>query len=107
MDLGWDGSGQGGMDGLMKGQMVVEWEIDRQTAKVILRQPKNTPCCGVRCLVLPSKDIGSIGPPGLRIWLKIACDRCRNGSRRRLVQARRLLRDSRRARVSCEGKWCK
>ncbi len=42
MDLGWDGSGQGGMDGLMKGQMVVEWEIDRQTAQVILRQPKNT-----------------------------------------------------------------
>ncbi len=33
MDLGWDGSGQGGMDGLMKGQMVVEWEIDRQTAQ--------------------------------------------------------------------------
>ncbi len=28
MDLGWDGSGQGGMDGLMKGQMMVEWEMD-------------------------------------------------------------------------------
>ncbi len=42
MDLGWEGSGQGGMDGLMKGQVVVEWEIDRQTAQVILRQPKNT-----------------------------------------------------------------
>ncbi len=53
--------------------------------------------------MLPSKDIGSIGPPGLRIWLKITCDMCKNVSRRRIVQARRLLRDSRRARVSCEG----
>ncbi len=42
MDLGWDGSGQGGMDVLMKGQMMVEWEMDRQTAHVMLRQPKNT-----------------------------------------------------------------
>ncbi len=38
--LGWFGAG--GMDGLMKGQMMVEWEIDRQTAQVMLRQPKNT-----------------------------------------------------------------
>ncbi len=30
------------MDGLMKGQVMVEWEIDRQTAQVMLRQPKNT-----------------------------------------------------------------
>ncbi len=48
--------------------------------EVMLRQPKNT-CCGVRYLVLPSKDIGSIGPPGLRIWLKIICDMCKNGNR--------------------------
>lgn len=40
MDL--DGSGQGGIDGLMKGNVVVEWAMDRQTMQDMLRQPKNT-----------------------------------------------------------------
>ncbi len=66
MDLGWDGSGQGGMDGLMKGHVMVEWEMDRQTAHVMLRQPKIL-CYGVRCPELPSKELGSIGPLEWRI----------------------------------------
>ncbi len=37
--------GRGGMDGLMKGHVMVEWEMDRQTAHVMLRQPKNTLLC--------------------------------------------------------------
>ncbi len=98
--LGWFGAGGDG------------WVNERADGGGVGNRPEKccgslkTPCCGVRYLVLPSKDIGSIGPPGLRIWLKITCDMCKNGSRRRKVQARRLLRDSRRAHVSCEGKWC-
>ncbi len=42
MDLGFGGSGQGGMDGLTKGHAMVEWAMERQTTHEILRQPKNT-----------------------------------------------------------------
>ncbi|RXN02779.1 hypothetical protein ROHU_013642 [Labeo rohita] len=42
VDSGWDDSGQGGMHGLMKGQLMVEWDNERQTAQEMLRQPRNT-----------------------------------------------------------------
>ncbi len=55
MDFGFDGSGQGGMDGLMKGHVMVKWAMERQTA------------CGVRCPKPPSEDTDSTGPLGWRI----------------------------------------
>ncbi len=33
---------QGGMDGLMKGQMMVEWEMDSADRTCDVTQPKNT-----------------------------------------------------------------